>query len=155
MVITSSLQRAIKTAEILAKNAPIVQCVLCNERNYGKMQGLTLAEVRLIKPKVVYISVGGDTHSVNPPDGETFEALRERAEHFYKYVFDQYQGLKILVVSHGVFLQQFHGLLLGKSYIESLAINVNNLTLTHFFFKGDRLINYNTIDLSGIAQINW
>jgi broad specificity phosphatase PhoE len=134
IVITSSLQRAIKTAEILVKNTPIVQCALCDERNYGKMQSLTVDEVALLKPKVVYITVGGDTHSTNPPEGETFKILRERAEQFHTWIFERYQGLKILIVSHGVFLQQFHGL---------------------FLFEGTQLVSHETINLSNSTQTNW
>jgi broad specificity phosphatase PhoE len=155
IVITSSLQRAIKTAEILVKNTPIVQCALCDERNYGKMQSLTVDEVALLKPKVVYITVGGDTHSTNPPEGETFKILRERAEQFHTWIFERYQGLKILIVSHGVFLQQFHGLLLGNSQVDSLKINVNNLVLTRFLFEGTQLVSHETINLSNSTQTNW
>jgi len=156
LVIVSTLKRAIETAQLLLNvNIPVLQCQLCNERNYGKMQGLTVDDVKLLKPKIEYIEVGDDYHSLNPPQGETFEELRERAQQFYRMIFREYQGLKILVVSHGVFLRQFHGLIKGKSLFESLAIYVHNLELTSFHFKGSRLHSVKRIKLLNRKQIRW
>lgn len=156
VVITSTLKRATETARLLVgENIPLVPNQLCNERNYGKMQGLTEDEVKLIKPKIKYINVGGINHSLNPPQGETFESLRKRAQEFYQFIFREYQGLNILVVSHEVFLQQFHGLIRGKSWVESLAIDVPNLELTSFRLKGSRPLSENSIKLSDRKQISW
>lgn len=156
LVITSTLKRAIKTAQLLLnENIPTFPCQLCDERNYGKMQGLSEDEVKLIKPKIKYIEVGGNYHSLNPLKGEMFEELRERAQQFYRFIFREYQGLNILVVSHGVFLQQFHGLIQGKSWIESLAIYVPPAELTSFYFNGSRLHSVKRIKLVDRNQICW
>jgi broad specificity phosphatase PhoE len=156
VVITSDLQRSLETAELLInKKIPIVHTPLCNERNYGKLQGLITDQVKLIKPKVLFIEVGGDSHSVNPPEGEPFEILRERAQKFYRFILKNYMGCKILVVSHGTFLQQFNGLLLGKSCIESLAIKVLNLELRTFIFKNYHLISEKSSQLIENSRKNW
>lgn len=156
VVITSTLKRAIETGRLLlGENTQLVKCQLCNERNYGRMQGLTEDEVKLIKPKIKYINVNGDSHSLNPPQGETFEELRERAGQFYRSIFREYQGLNILIVSHGVFLQQFHGLIRHKSWIESLATYPSNLELRSFRFKGSRLLSESSIKLPDRKQMSW
>ena len=46
----------------------------------------------------------------------------------------------MLVVSHGVFLQMFHGVLRGSSCIESLGVYPANLELTTFLFSGRCLV---------------
>jgi len=99
--------------------------------------------------------LGGVNHSFNPPQGETFEELRQRARQFYRFVFRGYQGLNVLVVSHGVFLQQFHGLIRGKSWIESLASYPPNLELTSFRLKASRLLGESSIKLSDRKEISW
>ncbi len=156
VVITSTLKRTIETAQLLVDgNIPLIQNKLCNERNYGMMQGLTENEVKLIKPKILYINVGDDYHSVNPAKGESFELLRERVKKFHRFIFRNYMESNVLVVSHGVFLQQFHGLIRGKCLIESLAIEVPNLVLTSFRFKGFRKIEEMSTGLIDREQMNW
>jgi broad specificity phosphatase PhoE len=108
-----------------------------------------------LKPLISYIRVGGDYHSLNPPNGETFTTLRGRAKQFYRFIFDNYEGHKVLVISHGTFLQQFHGLILGKSWIESLAITVPNLEMAYFSFLDRRLTTFERVKLSMKEQVNW
>ena len=98
IVITSNLKRAIQTAELLiaGRNIPIIQNKLCNERNYGKMQGLNYIEVEEIKPRILYFKLNNDFHSLNPPDGETFPALRRRAKLFSQFIFQNYSWLQYL-----------------------------------------------------------
>ena len=97
---------------------------------------MSYADVEHIRPPIHFIKAGGDFHSLNPPEAETFEELRARSEAFYEYIITHFMGQNILVVSHGAFLQQFHGLLRGKDWIESLGTSVSNLELTTFRFKG-------------------
>lgn len=155
VVISSSLQRAIQTAKLLTKHSRIVQTPLCNERNYGRMQGRTAEEVRSIKPKIKYMEVGNDTHSLNPPGGESFQELRTRAESFYNFIFTNYWEQNILVVSHGVFLQQFHGVLEGKNWKDSLAIKVPYLNLTLFRLDATKLVEFVTFPLCSRDNHNW
>jgi 2,3-bisphosphoglycerate-dependent phosphoglycerate mutase len=157
VVITSALKRSEETARLLlGEDTPIVKCDLCNERNYGGMQGLTSAEVESIIPRIKYIRVGGDYHSLNPPGGESFQALRSRARRFHTFVFQHYRGLNILIVSHGVFLQQFHGILKGLTVTESLGSMVGNLEITSFYFDGkNRLLEEKKRHLIETKQAEW
>jgi broad specificity phosphatase PhoE len=148
VIVTSTLARAVQTARLMVgKSRPIVQCPYCNERNFGAMEGHTWEEVKRFRPRILFIKVGGDLHSVNPPGGEPFEELWQRAKRFRRFLFQHYRGSKILVVSHGVFLQEFHGLLRGKSCIESLGEWVTNLEMTSFSFDGNRLVGESKVKL--------
>jgi broad specificity phosphatase PhoE len=156
VVITSTKMRAIDTAKLLVgASTPTVKSGLCDERNYGAMEGLTALDVKRLKPKILFIKVGNDTHSVNPPGGEPLEDLRERARKFCRFVFKRYRGSSVLVVSHGVFLQQFHGLLRGKSCIESLADWPSNLQMTSFTFAGNRLLETRSVNLIESKRFDW
>src|SRR5664279_2378824 len=110
IVVTSNLKRAIQTAELIiaGRNIPIIHNKLCDERNYGKMQGLNFIEVEEIKPRILYLKLNNDFHSLNPPHGETFPALRRRANLFSQFIFQNYSGYSILVVSSSAFMQQLH-----------------------------------------------
>jgi len=156
VVITSPLQRAIETAQFLTKGRiELVSSSYVRERNYGILQGRTYADVEHIRPPIHFIKVGGDYHSLNPPQAETFEELRARAEAFYEYIITNFMGRRILVVSHGVFLQQFHGLLREKDWIESLGTSVGNLELTTFHFEGKTVISEERVNLAERRQSNF
>jgi len=155
-IITSTLRRSKETARILlGKNKRMIENPLCNERNYGILEGIRYNEVNKVRPRILFIKVGNDKHSVNPLGGEPFEDVRKRAEKFKKYIFRNFRGKRILVVSHFAFLQQFHGLLKGLSCIESLAEEVKNLQLTTFVFKGQKLVETEVVMLSKKKQVNF
>lgn len=156
VIITSKLRRSIETARIISGNRiPIIKTKLCNERNFGIMEGLTWDEVLKLQPPIMLIQVGGDLHTVNPKGGEPFEDVWLRAKKFRNFLFKKYQGLKILVVSHGVFLQMFHGVLRGSNCIESLAKYPSNLELTIFRFSGTELLTEESIKLLGGEAFRW
>jgi len=156
VIITSRLKRSIETARIISGDRiPIVKTKLCNERNFGIMEGLTWDEVLNLQPPIILIQVGGDLHTVNPKGGEPFEDVWLRAKKFRNFIFKNYQGQKILVVSHGVFLQMFHGVLRGSNCVESLAKYPSNLELTIFRFSGNELLAEESIKLSGEEVFRW
>lgn len=156
VVITSALKRSIETASLLlGEDVRPVKCSCCNERNYGVMQGLTEGEVKLIEPRVTFIEVGNDYHSLNPPQGETFQMLRERAEKLLRFVFENYRGRTVLVISHGVFLQQFHGLIRGLDWKQSLATNVQLLEFNTFHFRDTLLNSHSARKLVERDQNTW
>jgi len=156
VIITSALKRSKETARLLlGRNKRMIENPLCNERNYGILEGVKYSEVKKVRPRVLFIKVGNDKHSVNPLGGEPFEDVRKRAERFKRYLFKNFKGKRILVVSHFAFLQQFHGLLKGLSCIESLAEEVKNLQLTRFVFKGQKLMETEVVMLSKKKQVNF
>jgi broad specificity phosphatase PhoE len=148
--VTSTMQRSIETAQILfGDGVQYAQSKYCNERNFGIMEGHTWEEVQKFQPPILFIRVGNDTHSVNPQGAEHFEDVWQRARKFRQFLFKNYPGKNILVVSHGVFLQMFHGVLKGSNCIESLAFFPSSLELSSFYFSGNRLVEVKTRKLSG------
>jgi broad specificity phosphatase PhoE len=140
LVISSPLQRALETATRLTGLAAeeMVTSYLCMERNYGRLEGVPPAQLATIQPATFYVSVGGVEHSLNPPDGETLEQLRDRVMAFHQFV-RSFEGQNLLVVSHGTFLQQYHGFLRGLDVYHSLRDSVSYLELHAFRFRGDAL----------------
>ena len=156
-VITSTLKRSMETAQLLVGSS--TQCLhsdLCNERNFGVMEGLTWDEVQELDPPVLFIEVGDDLHSVNPKGGEPFEDVWERAKKFQHFLFAEHSGSNILIVSHGVFLQLFHGVLRGLSCIESLSIPYpSTLDLTSFYFSGKYIVDEKIIRFEVVEDVNF
>lgn len=156
VVITSSQKRSIQTAHILvASSTKFVRNQLCNERNFGIMEGLTWDEVHELEPPVMFVEVGNDTHSVNPKGGEPLEKVWDRAQKFRHFIFKRYTGLRVLVVSHGVFLQMFHGVLRGISCIEALGTYPANLELVRFQFLDGCLTGEKSYKLAQAEAIRW
>jgi 2,3-bisphosphoglycerate-dependent phosphoglycerate mutase len=149
VVITSELRRAKQTAELLigGRNIRIVHNKLCNERNYGRMQGLTYTEVEELRPRVKYFKLNNDFHSLNPPEGESFTVLRRRAKLFSEFIFQNYAGSNILVVSSSAFMQQLHGVFRGTDCMESLRNEIHNLDCATFTFNRMKLVEEMTVSL--------
>jgi broad specificity phosphatase PhoE len=143
IVITSELRRAYETAKIIFDGStPIVKNQLCHERNFGIMQGMTWEEIQKLTPPILMINVGHDLHTVNPKGGEPFEDVWQRAKMFYHSILREHMGKNILIVSHGVFLQMYHGVIRGLNCIESLAVYPHNMQLTRFNISGVNIISY-------------
>ena len=139
VVISSPLQRAVETAVIVTgwPAERILIDPLCLERSFGEMDGLTREQVEARFPEIRYLQIDHIGYSLNPPGGESFEALRARAQHFFDQLLAQHQGKRILVSSHQNFLQQLHGLILGRNPFDSLRTDLLNLELNQFHLALD------------------
>lgn len=133
VIVSSPMKRAVETAVILTgcHESTLVLDELCVERDYGLLQGLCREEVERFADQVDYVEVGGVRHSLNPPGGEAFEALRQRAELFLDRL-SQHGHEVAIVVSHQTFLQQFHGLLVGLDVIDALGRDIRPLQIDRF-----------------------
>lgn len=156
IIISSTMRRSIETAKIISNGKiPITKTKLCNERKFGILEGLTWDEVQNLHPPIMLIQVGDDLHTVNPKGAEPFEDVWFRAKKFRDFVFKRYAGSRVLIVSHGVFLQMFHGVLRGANCIESLAKYPSNLELTQFRFSGTKLLSEKSIKLGEEEAFHW
>ena len=133
-VISSPLSRAIQTAQIVTgwSRAAIAVDALCMERSFGRLDGLTRAEVEATYPDVRYLQIGRIGYSLNPPDGEPFPALQARAREFLRRVLERHRGRRVLVSSHQNFLQQMHGVIREIDPFEALRSDILNLELNLF-----------------------
>jgi probable phosphoglycerate mutase len=154
VVISSPLSRALETAEIIAGvgRDDIVVEEGCTERSFGEMEGLTPAQVRERLPQVRYVRIGHVDYSLNPPGGETFEELHERARRFLERTLELHGGKKILLFGHENFLQQLHGVIRGLDPMQSLERAILNCELNQFCLDADgSLFSEHRVELSPSA----
>lgn len=145
VVISSTLRRAIETAEIVTgwPRARILVDDLAIERSFGQLEGLTQEEIRERFPFVIYLPIEHVRYSLNPPGGESFEALRTRARTFLTQTLQAYSGRRILVSSHQNFMQQVHGEMRGLDPYAALLDDIINLELNQFHLDADgRLLGH-------------
>jgi broad specificity phosphatase PhoE len=150
VVISSPLSRALETAEIIAgvSRDDIMVEEGCTERSFGEMEGLTPAQVRERLPQVRYVRIGHVDYSLNPPGGETFEQLHERARRFLDRTLELHSGKKFVLFGHENFLQQLHGVIRGLGPMESLERAILNCELNQFCLDADgSLISHQRVEL--------
>jgi broad specificity phosphatase PhoE len=158
VVISSPLARAVETARIATGLPPerILIEPLCTERSFGLIEGLSQAEVHVRFPEVRYRPVEGINYSLNPPQGERIEDLHERAHRFVEELLERYAGRRVLVFSHGNFLQQVHAVLRGLGPFEALACppdEMRNCAFNEFVVAPDgALLSHRTQQLCSTAD---
>ena len=155
VVISSPLSRALETAEIIAgvRREDVVVDEGCTERSFGEMEGLTPAQVRERLPQVRYVRIGHVDYSLNPPGGETFEQLHERARRFLERTLELHGGKKIILFGHENFLQQLHGVIHGLGPMKSLERAILNCELNQFCLDADgSLISHRRVELCPSAS---
>ena len=100
-VVTSPLQRCVRTAEIIAAElggADVTVLPELIECDFGDWEGLTFAEVQERWP--AELSAWLESPAVAPPGGESFDAVAERARAAVGTVLKAYPGSVVVVVSH-------------------------------------------------------
>jgi broad specificity phosphatase PhoE len=155
VVVSSPLSRAIETAEIVTgfSRKDIVIEEGCTERAFGEMEGLASAQVRETLPQVQYVRIEEVNYSLNPPGGETFEQLHERARGFLRRILKLHGGKKVLLFAHENFLQQLHGAICGLGPMESLEQGILNCELNRFCLDIEgRLVSHEKIELCSSAR---
>lgn len=88
-IVSSDLQRAIQTAEIIAEphRLPINQTTLLRERNWGGFTGRFIPDLK---------------DEVWPEDIESLDCLLERAQRFLDYITINYVNQTVIAVGHGI-----------------------------------------------------
>lgn len=155
VVISSPLRRAIETVEIVTgwPRERILIDDLAIERSFGQMEGLTQEEIGVRFPSVIYLPIGHIRYSLNPPGGESYEALRARAHAFLDRTLAAHRGQRVLVSSHQNFMQQLHGELRGLDPYAALLDDILNLELNQFHLDADgRLLGQREYQLSPDAS---
>lgn len=101
-LISSDLERAIKTAEILNEyhNLPIVKNTVLRERNFGIMEGLTREIIMAEHPETYegYMQ-RKDTYQI--PEGESLVEFYARVTEGINAIVKANEGKQLLLVSHG------------------------------------------------------
>ncbi len=111
---SSDLQRASQTAVILG-NALRLEPVLdpiWRERDVGAFGGLTSPEVAATFPDIWAKRLTG---ILDPPEGETYEAMHHRAGQALNQLLGHHNGDMVAVVSHGGLLHAVAAHVLGTN----------------------------------------
>lgn len=100
-IYTSDLQRAVSTAEPLAKltGVPIVQTPAFRERNVGVLEGLTFDESKETFPDDYYALVNRNVHHVIT-NGESYRHLLRRSTGELWDILRNHMGERIAIFSH-------------------------------------------------------
>ena len=154
VVVSSPLVRALETAEIVAgvQREDIVVEEGCIERSFGEMEGLPATEIRERLPEVRYKRVGYVDYSLNPPSGESFEQMHERARGFLNLLLEKYRGKRVVIFAHENFLQQLHGVIRGLGPMESLEQGILNCELNQFLLDDwGSLVSHRRVELCASA----
>jgi ribonuclease H / adenosylcobalamin/alpha-ribazole phosphatase len=148
VVISSPLSRARETAAIVTglRDDQLIIDEECVERSFGLMEGLHGHEVAERFPDVRYLEVDGVRYSLDPPGGEPFEALHQRAAGVAARLLEQHRGRRILLFAHQNFLQQLHGVLLGLGPLEALQHDILNCELNEFVIDGDGALRSHRVE---------
>jgi len=87
--VSSDLKRSVDTCRVVAEGhgKDVVTTPLLRERDWGSFTGRYIPSLK------------GETW---PDDIESLEALKHRASRFMKYITDNYPGLTVLAVGHGI-----------------------------------------------------
>jgi ribonuclease H / adenosylcobalamin/alpha-ribazole phosphatase len=149
-VVSSPLVRAIETAELVTgwarERLEIDED--CSERSFGAMEGVDPGEVPERFPHVHYLRIEHVGYSLNPPGGESFDALHERAHRFAGALLERHRGSWVAVFSHQNFLQQLHGVLRGQDPYHALEADILNCELNAFALDAtDALVEQATVQL--------
>ena len=88
-IVSSDLQRAVQTAEIIAEphGLPINQTTLLRERDWGGFTGRFIPDLK---------------DEVWPEDIESLDCLLERAQRFLDYITTNYANQTVIAVGHGI-----------------------------------------------------
>lgn len=137
VLISSPLQRAFQTAEIINKNLtiPIVKMEAFIERSYGDAEGMTKAD-----------RLHAFEHD-NIPNREDRVTLNRRVMNGLEEINTEYRGLKIILVAHGAVINTILAHLSNGEIGSGKTKLINGcLNTIHFKEKQWKIGNYNQID---------
>jgi alpha-ribazole phosphatase len=139
-IYSSPLQRALKTAEIIARYHKLKVEIAPGlmDFDFGKWQGLPHQEVKR-RYKKLYAEWLKNPHLVQMPDGESLNDVRERALGVVKKAVARHEGTVVLV-SHRVVNKVLICALLGLDNSHFWNIRQDVCGTTTFIYENERFI---------------
>ncbi|OEF97345.1 histidine phosphatase family protein [Desulfuribacillus alkaliarsenatis] len=135
----SDLGRAVTTAEVIAKphGKQVQQNRLFREYSWGVFDGLTLEDAEFHYPHVVKKNVE-DWGMVDIPEKEVYSEFLKRADQAFQLLIKKHMGKRVLVVSHGRFLNALMTRILKVKEETIWAFTFVNTSVTIIDFTHNR-----------------
>jgi len=155
-IYSSTLARALKTAEIIASHhkLDVETAPDLIDFNYGKWQGLPHQEVK-DKYKELYREWISSPHQVKTPSGESLDDVRGRAMSVVSEITARYEGTVILV-SHRVVNKVLICALMGLDNSHFWNIKQDTCGITTFTYENGQFIlteHNNTSYLKSLQKV--
>ena len=138
---SSELRRAIQSAHLFFKNQLIFKNKLLNEINYGLVEGLTFADVKKQFPNI--LEKWNQNIDIHFPDGENNQDLLNRLNKFNDVLVDRFSNknnIKVLVVTHNVFLRSMIGNFFNVPIHKWFKIQINYLENIESIMVNNKII---------------
>jgi broad specificity phosphatase PhoE len=155
IIYSSSLQRAVKTAEAIAAPRGLTVNIVKNldDMDFGEWEGLTLDEVK-DRYEEVYRDWLDTPEQVKIPGGETLADVENRVAPFLQEAVARLGEGKLVLVSHRVVHKVLICALLCLGNAGFFSIKMDNAAVTRFTFDGDRAILTCHNDTSFLKPLN-
>ncbi|HYF82889.1 MAG TPA: histidine phosphatase family protein [Clostridia bacterium] len=137
-IYSSSLKRALKTAEIIAdyKSCGIVKSEEYHEICLGPWEGMTINEIRE-KYSEHFRVYKEDPANFKLPGAETFMNLTERTYNAIIEIVRKHKGSNILLVSHGTAIKAAIIRILGIDIVNYTKFRIDNVSISIIDFPED------------------
>ncbi|MCX8027171.1 MAG: histidine phosphatase family protein [Thermodesulfovibrionales bacterium] len=99
---SSSLSRAVRSAEIIGERLGVSNCVVSDfrERNFGDWEGMTFQEIKMLYP-MEFENWRKDPLKFSPPNGESTADIKRRVIPALKRLLKKHTAGNIVIVAHG------------------------------------------------------
>ncbi len=148
VIYSSSLERASKTAEIIASrhNAEIITCAELREVNFGDIEGLTFNEVSQRYPEVVKSWIEGNLE-LKYPGGESLSEFAKRVTSFTRRLKNVAPEQTALIVAHSGVLRLLmcHLMDIGPQNWWRFRLDFASLSVIETNSRGAILMSLNNI----------
>lgn len=125
VIFSSDLKRARDTAEEITKfhkKTPLYFLKELRERNWGVFQGKKRKEYR----EYFNSCSKKDILRAKPKKGESYGDARKRALNFYSRLLREYPGKNVLVISHGMWMRIFLGIIMNLPLEDIFSMHLGN-----------------------------
>jgi broad specificity phosphatase PhoE len=154
-VYSSPLQRALKTAEVIAgyHGLEVNTARGLIDFDYGEWQGLSHQEVK-DRYRRLYADWLSHPDQVRMPGGESLEDVRKRAVAVVDGIMERHPGGRVVLVSHRVVHKILICALLGLDNAHFWNIKLDTCGITSFDCEGERFILNRHNDTSFLKSIH-
>lgn len=138
VLISSDLERAVETAEIINKELllPLGYNENIRERSFGIVEGMTLAEMKQQYPNE-YVSYKERDPKFAFTDGESIEQLFNRVTSEIEAIAREFENKKVLIVSHGLVLEMMMYKTFNIKLDNPRVFSINNSSISSFYIDED------------------